>query len=177
VPRGGSLADVVSERTAADVSGFRQAVVGCAHAVGTVGGTAHALAAAGFTPASESGSSAGLPPASGNPAGTINLLVVVDALLTDAGLASALQTAVEAKVQALAAAGIRARSAPGGHPGFATGTATDSICVACPPGGRTPFAGPATGVGGDLARAVYEVVRLGALAEVAAGATGSRTPR
>jgi adenosylcobinamide hydrolase len=70
----------------------------------------------------------------------------------------ALQTAVEAKAQALAAAGVAAANAPG----YATGTATDAICVACPPGERVPFAGPVTRVGADLARAVLEAVRSGA---------------
>jgi adenosylcobinamide hydrolase len=94
-------------------------------------------------------------------AGTINLLVVVDQPLTDAGLAGALQTAVEAKAQALAAAQVPAANAGG----FATGTATDALCVACPPGSTVPFAGPATRVGGDLARAVFEAVLAGALAD------------
>ncbi|MGH2707522.1 MAG: adenosylcobinamide amidohydrolase [Actinomycetota bacterium] len=154
---------VVGMMTAARVSGFRQAWFGCARAVGTVGGTGHALAAT------------GVPSHSGRSAGTINLLIVVEAPLTDAGLVGALQTAVEAKAQALAAAGIRALNAPRGYPGFATGTATDSICIACPPGERVSFAGSATRVGGELARAAYEVVRLGALAEVTAGAPGCRT--
>ncbi len=153
---------VVGMMTAARISGFRQAAYGCARAVGTVGGTRHALAAAGVRPSP------------GRPAGTINLLIVVEAPLTDAGLAGALQTAVEAKVQALAAAGIRALNVPRGHPGYATGTATDSICIACPPGERARFAGAATRVGGDLARVVYEVVRLGALAELPAGGPGCR---
>jgi adenosylcobinamide hydrolase len=96
----------------------------------------------------------------GTVAGTINLLVVVDQPLTDAGLAGALQTAVEAKAQALAAARVPAANAGG----FATGTATDALCVACPPGSTVPFAGPATRVGGDLARAVFGAVLAGALA-------------
>jgi adenosylcobinamide amidohydrolase len=93
--------------------------------------------------------------------GTINLLVVVDAPLTDAGLAGALQTAVEAKAQALADARVPAANADG----YATGTATDSICVACPPGAGAAFAGPATAVGGWIARAVHAAVLAGAVAE------------
>jgi adenosylcobinamide amidohydrolase len=72
-----------------------------------------------------------------------------------------LQTAVEAKAQALATARVPAANAAG----FATGTATDALCVACPPGATVPFAGPATRVGGDLARAVFEAVLAGALAD------------
>jgi adenosylcobinamide amidohydrolase len=93
--------------------------------------------------------------------GTINLLVVVDAPLADAGLAGALQTAVEAKVQALADARVPAANASG----YATGTATDSICVACPGGDGAAFAGPATAVGGAIARAVHAAVLAGAVAE------------
>ncbi len=72
--------------------------------------------------------------------GTINLLVVVDAPLSDAALAGAIQTATEAKAQALADAGVTAAN----HDGPATGTATDSICIAALPGATEPFAGPVT---------------------------------
>jgi len=150
-------APVVGMLTAAAVASYRQAEVGGARAVATVG-VGHPLAAA--------GSRLRAVPA----AGTINLLVVVDGPLTDAGLVNALQTAVEAKAQALAAARVLAANADG----YATGTATDAICVACPPGARMPFAGPVTRVGADLARAVLEAVRSGAeLArrETAAGLT------
>ncbi len=136
---------VVGMLTAAPVAEFRQATVGGARAVATVG-IGHPLAAGGSRPREV--------PA----AGTINLLVVVDEPLTDAGLVDALRTAVEAKAQALAAARVPAVNAPG----FATGTATDAICVACPPGERVPFAGPVTRAGADLARAVLEAVRAGA---------------
>ena len=139
---------VVGMLTAVDVARFTQRAVGVARAVATVGAR-HALAAAGTRPRAV--------PA----AGTINLLAVVDAPLTDAGLAGALQTAVEAKSQALATAAVAAANADG----HATGTATDSICVACPPGARVAFAGPATAVGADLARAVHAAVLAGALAE------------
>jgi adenosylcobinamide amidohydrolase len=74
-------------------------------------------------------------------------------------LANALQTSVEAKVQALAAAKVKALNGEG----FATGTATDSICIACLPGTQ-PYAGAATRHGGDLAAAVYEAVLHGAMA-------------
>lgn len=95
-------------------------------------------------------------------AGTINVLVRVGVPLADAALVGAVCTAVEAKAQALAEAGVRAANGPG----FATGTPTDSVCVACPapvPGGvpAEPFAGPATRVGADLARAVRDAVFAG----------------
>jgi adenosylcobinamide amidohydrolase len=136
---------VVGMLTAAPVAEFRRAAVGGALAVATVG-IGHPLAAAGRRPREV--------PA----AGTINLLVVVDQPLSDAGLVGALQTAVEAKAQALAAARVPAAN----DAGYATGTATDAVCVACPPGGRVPFAGPVTRVGADLAAAVLEAIKAGA---------------
>src|SRR6266545_3464735 len=148
---------VVGMLTAARVTRFQRAAVGGALSVATVG-VGHALAAAGTRPRAV--------PA----AGTINLLVVVGEPLTDAGLVNALQTAVEAKAQALAAAGVRAANADG----HATGTATDSICVACPPGARVPFAGPVTRVGAELALAVLEAVRSGAVSDRTATAPPSR---
>ncbi len=139
---------VVGMLTAAPVALYRVGTHGCACAVATVGAR-HALAAAGTRPRR-------VPRV-----GTINLLVVVDEPLTDAALVGAVQTAVEAKAQALTDAGVRAANANG----FATGTATDCICIACPPGASVAFAGPATRVGGDIARAVHETVLTGALAE------------
>jgi len=150
---------VVAMLTAAPLDRYQQATVGEAWAVATVG-VAHALAAAATRPRR-------LPPVPAtltvppSPAGTINLLVVVAAPLTDAGLVGALQTATEAKAQALAAEQVPAANADG----FATGTATDAICVACAPGAQVPFAGPATTVGADLARAVLAVVRAGVAAQ------------
>jgi adenosylcobinamide amidohydrolase len=139
---------VVGMLTAAQVSAHEHRGHGCANAVATVG-VGHALAAAGTRPRALPG------------AGTINLLVVDDARLDDAALAGAAQTAVEAKAQALAAARVPAANAAG----FATGTATDAFAIACLPGGGVRFAGPATRVGADIARAVYEAVRAGALAD------------
>ncbi len=144
----GLMDPVVGMLTAAPVAEFCESSFEQAYALATVG-VSHALAAAGSR----------LRPAPR--IGTINMLVVVEAALSDAGLVGALQTAVEAKAQALASAGVRACNAQG----FATGTATDSICIACPQGGSVPFAGPATRHGASIARAVYEAVLKGALAE------------
>lgn len=138
--------------TAAPVRRFTTGALGSARAVATVG-LRHPIAAA-------DGPRTGAPRV-----GTINLLVVVDAPLTDAGLVDALRTAVEAKVQALAVAGVRAA----GGEGFATGTVTDALCVACPPGATVPYAGPGTRHGRDLARAVYRAVFAGAVARAAQG--------
>lgn len=97
------------------------------------------------------------------PVNTINLLVLVEAPLTDAALVYAVQTATEAKAQALADARIRAEN----HEGFATGTATDSICIAALPGATEPFAGPMSAAGAALARCVHGAVLEGALDFVA----------
>lgn len=139
---------VVGMLTAVDVRCHERARHGAARAVATVG-VRHALAAAGTRPRPV------------ERAGTINLLVVVEAALDDAALAGAAQTAIEAKAQALAAAGVAATNADS----LATGTATDAFCIACRPGGGVPFAGPATRVGADIAYAVFAAVRAGALAD------------
>ena len=139
---------LVGMLTAVDVARVERARRGVATVFATVG-VGHALAAAGTRPR--------VVPA----VGTINLLVVVDAALDDAALVGAAQTAVEAKAQALAAAAIPARNADC----HATGTATDSICVAALPGGGIPFAGPATAVGADLAHAVHAAILAGARAD------------
>lgn len=136
---------VVGMLTAAPVARFSTANRGSARAITTVG-LRHPI-----VPAARDTEGA---PA----AGTINLLVIVEAPLTDAGLVNAVQTAVEAKAQALAAARVVALNSDG----FATGTATDSICVACPLGEEAPYAGPATPQGRDLAQAVYQAVLNGA---------------
>lgn len=151
---------VVGMLTAVDVTTHERRDHGAATTIATVG-VGHALAAAGRLPRAV--------PA----AGTINLLVVVTERLDDAALAGAAQTVVEAKAQALAEAGIRARNGDG----HATGTATDSFAIACPPGGGVPFAGPATRVGADIARTVHAAVHDGAIADrTAAAAAGWGAP-
>ena len=94
---------------------------------------------------------------------TINLLVLVEAPLTDAALVYAVQTATEAKAQALADARVRAEN----HDGFATGTATDSVCIAALPGATEPFAGPMSAAGAAIARCVHAAVLEGAVDFVA----------
>jgi adenosylcobinamide hydrolase len=133
--------------TAADVRRLHRHDVGSASALATVGLGAP-LAAAGTRPRALSS------------VGTINLFVVVDAPLTDGAAAGALQTATEAKAQALADARVIAAN----HVGLATGTATDVICIAFARGASEPFAGPVTRHGSDLARAVHGAVLAGARA-------------
>jgi adenosylcobinamide hydrolase len=101
---------------------------------------------------------------------TINILVLTDAALTDAGLVYAVQTATEAKAQALADAGVAARN----HDGPATGTATDSICIAARPGATEPFAGPMSGPGAAIARCVHAAVIEGARDFAARASRGRR---
>jgi adenosylcobinamide hydrolase len=99
---------------------------------------------------------------------TINILVLCEAPLTDAALVYAVQTATEAKAQALADAGIAAAN----HDGPATGTATDSICIAARPGASEPFAGPMAPAGIAIARCVHTAVYAGARAFVRRAAEG-----
>jgi adenosylcobinamide hydrolase len=98
---------------------------------------------------------------------TINILVIVAAPLTDGALVYAVQTATEAKAQGLADAGIRAAN----HDGYATGTATDSICIAALPGATEPFAGPMSTAGAAIARCVHAAVYDGSRDFVARAAT------
>ncbi|WP_380282301.1 adenosylcobinamide amidohydrolase [Kitasatospora purpeofusca] len=87
--------------------------------------------------------------------GTINILAVVPAPVTDAGLVNLLATATEAKVQALLDAGYDC-----------SGTPSDAVCVAVrtPDGPRAadPFGGPRSLWGARLARAVHRAVVEGA---------------
>jgi adenosylcobinamide amidohydrolase len=85
-------------------------------------------------------------------AGTINVVAMVPARLSDAALINAIATATEAKAQALFELGI-----PG------TGTATDATCIATPADGRAEaFGGPRSRWGSRLARAVRDAVLEGA---------------
>ena len=85
-------------------------------------------------------------------AGTINVVALLPARLSDAALVNAIATATEAKAQALFELGIAG-----------TGTATDAVCIATPTDGRAEtFGGPRSRWGSRLARAVRDAVRLGA---------------
>jgi adenosylcobinamide hydrolase len=137
--------EVIGMLTAADVRAGVRRDRGLVSAVATVG-IGQPLAAAGRRPRP-------LPRI-----GTINVFVVIRHGLTDAALVTAVQTATEAKTQALSDAGVRALN----HHGPATGTATDAICVASPPGGDVAFAGPATAIGAAIAHAVHGALLSGA---------------
>jgi adenosylcobinamide hydrolase len=140
-------APVVGMLTSIDVADYQEHRRGAARVFATVG-VRHGLAAAGTRLRCR------------EYPGTINFLVLVDERLDDAALAGAVQTAVEAKAQALAAVPVLAIN----YAGPATGTATDAYCIAALRGGGVPFAGPATLVGSDIAHAVFDAVFAGACA-------------
>jgi adenosylcobinamide amidohydrolase len=95
---------------------------------------------------------AAAPDAPGARVGTINIVVLVPARMSDAALVNAVATATEAKTQALHDAGLDA-----------TGTATDALCVACPDSGApAAFGGPRSVWGARIARAVHGAVLAGA---------------
>ena len=122
--------------TAADVRAVSSAVDGGVEVSATVGLGHPAWAAA---------------PESTGPVslvGTVNLVVVIPARLSDAALVNAVATATEAKAQALWDAGIAG-----------TGTATDAVCIACPDEGPVAaFGGPRSVWGSRLARAVHRAL-------------------
>jgi iron complex transport system ATP-binding protein len=96
------------------------------------------------------------PPVAWQPS-TINVVVVLDAELERAAAVNGVITATEAKVGALAEAGIvTAEGVP------ATGTVTDAVVLAWTDRGpRVPYLGPGTVAGWCLARAVRQAVLLG----------------
>jgi adenosylcobinamide hydrolase len=86
-----------------------------------------------------------------SPPGTINLVAELPVRLSLAALVNVVATVTEAKVQALLDERV-----PG------TGTASDAICVLCPPtGGEELFGGPRSVWGSRLADATYRVVTEG----------------
>jgi iron complex transport system ATP-binding protein len=92
----------------------------------------------------------GLSPPAMPEAGTINMVLLIDACLTPAAMVHAIITATEVKTQVLMAHGVRT---PEGD--AATGTSTDAMAVACTESG-TPlvYAGPVTLVGWLIGRCV-----------------------
>jgi adenosylcobinamide amidohydrolase len=88
-------------------------------------------------------------------AGTINIILVVDARLTQAARVNAVITATEAKALALAEAGVRAP-----HGGLASGTGTDAMIVASTEQGPSfEYAGPIAPIGAMMARAVRRTMQ------------------
>jgi iron complex transport system ATP-binding protein len=86
--------------------------------------------------------------------GTINIILLVEARLSQAACVNAVITATEAKTLALVESGVRAP-----HGGPASGTSTDAIVVASTGRGvSAAYAGPITPVGALIARAVRRAV-------------------
>jgi adenosylcobinamide hydrolase len=123
--------------TAADVRSYATAADDGVEAVATVGLGHPILAAA--------------DDAQADLVGTINVLVLVPAHLSDAALVNLVGTVTEAKVQAVRDLGLDA-----------TGTATDAVCVASAADGPVAaFGGPRSLWGARVARAVHGAVLAG----------------
>lgn len=88
--------------------------------------------------------------------GTINIAVRLSRPLSDTGLLEAQSIATQARTAAIIAAGHRV---PGGA--IATGTGTDCIAIAAPPGAED-YAGLHTPQGEAIGRAVFDAVARGA---------------
>ncbi len=91
--------------------------------------------------------------------GTINIALHLDAPLSQTGLIEALSIATQARTLAILDA---AHALPDGA-GLATGTGTDCIAVAAPPG-TNDYAGLHTDIGAAIGKAVLCAVREGAQA-------------
>lgn len=81
--------------------------------------------------------------------GTINIGLVLNAALTPAAQLEALSIAVQARTVGVMAAGVELAT------GLATGTGTDCVAIACPPG-DTRYAGLHTAVGEAVGAAVRD---------------------
>jgi len=94
--------------------------------------------------------------------GTINTILIIDRNLTDSAMVEAVKTATEAKALTLADLDIRSRFSNQA----ASGTTTDSICVACTgKGKRRDYAGTGTPIGQGIARTTREAVEEAILRE------------
>ncbi len=112
----------------------------------TAGGViATALVTAGLANAERVGHRRALPEA----VGTINIALVLSTGLTDGAMAEALSLVTEARTTAMLEAGIDLPS------GRASGTGTDCIALAAPPG-TLAHAGKHTAAGEAIGRATYE---------------------
>lgn len=133
----------VAMMTSCDISDWQEARV-------TVEGvTAHCVVTLGLTNAESVGARLGRV-AFGY--GTINLLVATDAPLSRTGQIEAMSIAVQARTAALLEHDIPLPT------GRVTGTGTDCLALACPPGGRQRHAGLHTAVGEALGAAVRTTV-------------------
>ncbi len=86
--------------------------------------------------------------------GTINIILLIEAQLSQAARVNAVITATEAKTLALVESGVRAP-----HGGPASGTSTDALVIASTGRGvSAAYAGPITTVGALIARAVRRAI-------------------
>jgi len=139
----GEAIGMLTSRNVAKIS-LESAVSGLFHA--------QCLATVGLSNAERIGTRTGAAP---EPVGTINLLSVTDAPLSDTAMIEALSIATQARTTAVIEAALDIPT------GRATGTGTDCIVIACPPGDM-PFAGLHTDVGEAIGAAVYKAVSAGA---------------
>ncbi|GLW57078.1 adenosylcobinamide amidohydrolase [Kitasatospora phosalacinea] len=141
--------------TAAEVDACTWAGDGGVTALVTTGIGVPTWAAAPAVPAPVPAPAPAVPAPAAYVPGTINILAVVPAPVSDAGLVNLLTTATEAKVQALLESG---------HD--CSGTPSDAVCVAVrtarPGEAPEPFGGPRSHWGSRLARAVHRAVLAGA---------------
>ena len=145
--------DAVALLTSRDVSTFTQAEAaagGCA---------ALAVATVGLSNAERVGGRVG----PGARAGTVNVAVRIGHGLARGALVEAMSIAAQARTLAVMEAGL---ALPGG---IATGTGTDCIAVAAPPGAEA-YAGLHTDVGEAVGAAILRAVRDGVAAWTAARA-------
>lgn len=149
------LADALAARQATDAVTFLTSRdIRCyteARAV-VEGVTAHAVATVGFSNAERVGHRVDR---TGKDWGTINVALRMDAPLNEAALLELLSIVVEARTAAVMDTALQLPV------GIATGTGTDCVAVASPPGtGR--YAGLHTALGEAAGRAVYDAVYDGA---------------
>lgn len=116
------------------------------------GVAAHCVVTLGLSNAESVGTR--LSPQQGQGYGTINLLVTTDAPLSRPAQLEAMSIAVEARTAALMECDIHLPT------GRATGTGTDCIALACPPGGRQRHAGLHTATGEAIGAATRKAVAL-----------------
>lgn len=138
--------DAVTLLTSRDIAAFETAEV-CVD-----GQSAYCVATTGLSNAERIGTRLDR---SGKDWGTINVAVRVSAPLSQAALLETMSIATQARTAAIIDTGHRLPT------GIATGTGTDCVAVAAPPG-HVPYAGLHTAVGEAVGRAVYDAVRRGA---------------
>jgi adenosylcobinamide amidohydrolase len=90
--------------------------------------------------------------------GTINLILLLNQVLTPAALVEAVQIVTEARVRTLYTAGVKSTVSDA----LATGTGTDCVAVACPTGAPAyGYCGKHTRLGELLGQVVCEVIAEG----------------